>query len=69
MKLHLTLGIAFAFSIFSSCNHTQTQPKTELQKKMELDSFSKAKYGESSDAHVKRMVNEGMKKALVSYLI
>jgi len=65
MKLHLTIVTAIAFLILTSCNQTKTTPKTELQKKAELDSFSKAKYGESSDAHVKRMINEGMKKALI----
>jgi hypothetical protein len=31
---------------------------------MELDSFSKAKYGESADAHVKKMVNATIAKAM-----
>lgn len=65
MKLSLITLTAIAFSVLVSCNQSKPNPKTELQKKMELDSFSKAKYGESSDAHVKRMVDEGMKKALI----
>jgi hypothetical protein len=65
MKQTSTIVTLIALSILTSCHQNQTAPKTELQKKMELDSFSKAKYGESSDAHVKRMVDEGMKKALI----
>jgi hypothetical protein len=62
MKLSVLILTAGLLSILTSCE--QATPKTELQKKMELDSFSKAKYGESSAEHVKKMVNATMKKAL-----
>ncbi|WP_439696508.1 hypothetical protein ACFGVS_28270 [Mucilaginibacter sp. AW1-7] len=63
MKLSALISTIALLFILTSCE--QATPKTELQKKMELDSFSKAKYGESSDEHVKKMVDATMAKALL----
>lgn len=38
--------------------------KTKEQKAAELDSFSRAKYGESADDHVKKMVDQSIAKAM-----
>lgn len=48
----------------TACQQSQTVQKTELEKKLELDSFSKAKYGESADAHVKKMTDAVIAKAM-----
>ena len=62
MKLpFLLIGICL-FVTITSCE--QAKPKSELQKKMELDSFTRAKYGESADEYVKKMVNETIAKAM-----
>lgn len=60
LLLRITASLLLAIT---SCE--QAKPKSELQKKMELDSFTRAKYGESADEHVKKMVNADMKKALL----
>lgn len=48
--------------VVASCQ--QAPQKSEAQRKAELDSFSRAKYGESSDTHVKRMTDEVIAKAM-----
>ncbi len=63
MKLFQLLSTIALLAILTSCE--QATPKSEVQKKMELDSFSQAKYGESSDEHIKKMVDATMAKALL----
>ena len=48
--------------ILSSCQ--QGSVKTEKQQQKELDSFSQAKYGESTSEHVKKMTDSIMAAAL-----
>jgi hypothetical protein len=62
MKTPLQILVACLSLFIMSCE--QAKPKFELQKKMELDSFSRAKYGESSDEHVQKMVNATIAKAM-----
>jgi hypothetical protein len=62
MKLLLpTIVICILLSM--SCE--QGQPKTEQQKQIALDSFSKAKYGESVAEHVKKMTDSVIGKAML----
>lgn len=62
MKMLQLVTVVTRMLAFTSCD--QANQKTELQKQMELDSFSRKAYGESADDHVKRMVNESIAKAM-----
>jgi len=59
------IAIAVYSLCFISCESSPRVVETTKEKKAaQLDSFSRAKYGESADEHVKKMVQETMKNAL-----
>ncbi|RYE16315.1 MAG: hypothetical protein EOP45_17715 [Sphingobacteriaceae bacterium] len=61
----LFLLIAFIF-FFSRCEQKSdgTKEQLEIKKQMQLDSFSRAKYGESAEVHVKKMTDSVISKAI-----
>lgn len=50
--------------ILCICSCQDTPAKTEAQKQLELDSFSRAKYGESSAEHIKKMTDSVIAKSM-----
>ncbi|AMR34226.1 hypothetical protein A0256_23630 [Mucilaginibacter sp. PAMC 26640] len=62
MKTFKLFLIASIYLILSGCQQ-QDKPKTEIDKAMERDSFSRKMYGESADEHIKKMVNQNIAKA------
>ena len=53
IKTPLDILVACLSLFIMSCE--QSKPKAELQKKRELDSFSRARYGESLVEHINRI--------------
>lgn len=67
MKLSKTLILIIFSLFFVRCNQETGEKKeqSEVKKQIQLDSFSRAKYGESADEHVKKMTDSVIAKAIL----